>query len=130
MCAADTDDEVGAAWHAVDLLRRMYQAPDRDSAHRQLVALYEWVVDVDLPEMTRLGTTIDTWQDQVLAFFDTRATNAATESANVKINRSAEPPAASETRETTAPASCSHAGQPRSVPTTARIRTYTPTTAS
>ncbi|HEX2028928.1 MAG TPA: hypothetical protein VHF25_13110 [Nitriliruptorales bacterium] len=26
---ADTDDEVGAAWVAVDLLRRVYQAPDR-----------------------------------------------------------------------------------------------------
>jgi hypothetical protein len=27
---ADTDDEVGSAWVAVDLLRRMYQAPDRE----------------------------------------------------------------------------------------------------
>jgi transposase len=35
---ADTDDEVAAAWVAVDLLRRMYAAPDRDTAHRRLVA--------------------------------------------------------------------------------------------
>jgi hypothetical protein len=35
---ADTDDEVAAAWVAVDLLRRMYQAPNRDTAHRRLVA--------------------------------------------------------------------------------------------
>ncbi len=79
--AADTDDEVGAAWVAVDLLRRVYQAPDRDTAHRRLIAFYEWVVHVDIDELTRLATTIDRWQDQVLAYFDTRATNAATESA-------------------------------------------------
>jgi len=78
---ADTDDEVAAAWVAVDLLRRMYQAPDRDTAHRRLVAFYEWAVTVDVPVITRLATTIDTWQDEILAFFDTRASNAPTESA-------------------------------------------------
>jgi hypothetical protein len=58
----------------------MYQAPDRDTAHRRLVAFYEWAVAVDVAEITRLATTIDTWQEEVLAFFDTRASNAATES--------------------------------------------------
>ena len=77
----DTDDEVASAWVAVDLLRRVYQAPDRDTAHRRLVVFYEWVAQVEIAELTRLATTIDTWQDEVLAFFDTRATNAATESA-------------------------------------------------
>ena len=52
---ADSDDEVGAAWVAVDLLRRVYQAPDRDTAHRRLVAFYEWVVHVDIDELTRPG---------------------------------------------------------------------------
>ena len=79
LTAADSDDEVAAAWHAVDLLRAMYAAPDRDTAHRRLVAFYEWVVAVDVTEITRLATTIDPWQDEVLAFFDARATNAATE---------------------------------------------------
>jgi transposase len=82
---ADTDDEVAAAWVAVDLLRRMYAALDRDTAHRRLVAFYEWAVAVDVAEVTRLARTIDTWQEEVLAFFDTRASNAPTESANVKI---------------------------------------------
>ena len=71
--AADTDDELGAAWYAVDLLRRVYAADDRDTAHRRLVTFYELVATVDVPEVTRLATTIDTWQEQVLAFFDTRA---------------------------------------------------------
>ena len=63
----------------------MYAAPDRDTAHRRLIAFYEWAVDVEIDEVTRLASTLDTWQDEVLAFFDTRASNAATESANVKI---------------------------------------------
>lgn len=104
---ADSDDEVGSAWVAVDLLRRVYAAPDRDTAHRRLVAFYEWVVAVDVDELTRLATTIDRWQAEVLAFFDTRATNAATESANVKISRCVGPPAASATSTTTLPASAS-----------------------
>ncbi|TVR34579.1 MAG: hypothetical protein EA388_08810 [Nitriliruptor sp.] len=82
---ADTDDEVAAAWIAVDLLRRMYQAPDRDTAHRRLVTFYEWAVTVDVPEITRMATTIHTWQDGVLAVFGTRASNAPTKSANAKI---------------------------------------------
>ncbi len=37
----DTDDEVASAWYAIDLLRRIYQAPDRDTAHRRLVTFYD-----------------------------------------------------------------------------------------
>jgi transposase len=50
----------------------MYAAPDGDTAHRRLVAFYEWAVTVEVDEITRLARTIDTWQDEVLAFFDTR----------------------------------------------------------
>jgi transposase len=121
---ADTDDEVAAAWVAVDLLRRMYQAPDRDTAHHRLVAFYEWAAEVEVHEVTRLARTIDTWQAEVLAFFDTRASNAPTESANVKIK--------SVRRAARGLRNCGnyrarillHAGQPRRVPTTTRIRPY------
>lgn len=127
---ADPDDEVAAAWVAVDLLRRVYAAADRDSAHRRLVVFYEWVAEVDVAELTRLATTIDRWQDEMLAYFDTRATNAATESANVKIKsirRAA--------RGFTNPGNYAarirlHAGQPRKLPTTTRIRSYNLTTAA
>jgi transposase len=77
----DTDDEGAAACVAVDLLRKMYASPDRDTAHRRLVAFHEWAVTVEVAEVTRLARTIDTWQEEVLAFFDTRASNAPTESA-------------------------------------------------
>lgn len=130
LAAEDTEDEVAAAWVAVDLLRRVYQAPDRDTAHRRLVVFYEWAVTVEVAEVTRLARTIDTWQEEVLAFFDTRASNAPTESANVKIK--------SIRRAARGFTNCGnyrarillHAGQPRSLPTTTRIRSYTLTTAA
>jgi hypothetical protein len=66
----------------------------------------------------------------VLAFFDTRASNAPTESANVKIK--------SIRRAARGFKNCGnyrarillHAGQPRRVPATTRIRSYTLTTAA
>jgi transposase len=128
--AADTDDEVAAAWIAVDLLRRMYQAPDRDTAHRRLVAFYEWAVEVEVAEITRLATTIDTWQNEVLAFFDTRASNAPTESANVKIKSIRRAARGFRNCANYAARIRLHAGQPPKVPTTTRIRSYTLTTAT
>ena len=127
---ADTDDEVAAAWHAVDLLRAMYAAPDRDTAHRRLVAFYEWAVDVDVAEITRLATTIDRWQEEVLAFFDTRATNAATESANVKIKNVRRAARGFRNPHNYSARILLHAGQPRRLPNTSRIRSYTLTTAA
>jgi transposase len=121
---ADTDDEVAAAWVAVDLLRKMYAAPDRDTAHRRLVAFYEWAVTVEVAEVTRLATTIDTWQDEVLAFFDTRASNAATENANVKIQSIRRAARGFRNTGNYAARIRLHAGQPRRVPTTTRIRPY------
>jgi transposase len=82
--AVDGDDEVASAWVAVDLLRRMYQAPDRDTAHRRLVDFYEWAAEVDIEEISRLASTIDTWQNEILAFFDARASNTPRPQ-NVKI---------------------------------------------
>jgi transposase len=127
---ADTDDEVAAAWVAVDLLRRMYQARDRDTAHRRLVAFYEWAVTVDVAEVIRLATTIDTWQDEVLAFFDTRASNAPTESANVKIKSVRRGARGFRNCGNYAARIRLHAGQRRRVPTTTRIRSYSFATAA
>jgi transposase len=77
-----------------------------------------------------MATTIDTWQDEVLAFFDTRASNAPTESANVKIKSIRR--AARGLRNCTNYAARIrlHARQPRRVPTTTRIRPYSFATAT
>lgn len=122
--AADTDDEVGSAWVAVDLLRRVYRAPDRDTAHRRLVTFYEWVATVDVPEITRLATTIDRWQDEVLAFFDTRASNGPSESANVKIKNVRRAARGFRNADNYRARILLHAGQPPTLPTTTRIRPY------
>jgi transposase len=127
---ADTDDEVGSAWIAVDLLRRMYAAPDRDTAHRRLVEFYEWAVDCDIDEVLRLARTLDTWQEEVLAFFDTRATNAATEAANVRIKNVRRAARGFRNTGHYAARIRLHAGQPRRVPTTTRIRSYSFATAA
>jgi transposase len=121
---ADTDDDVGSAWIAVDLLRKMYAAPDRDTAHRRLVTFYEWVVKVDVDEVTRLARTIDTWQEEVLAFFDTRASNGPSESANVKIKSVRRAARGFRNADNYRARIMLHAGQPRRVPTTTRIRPY------
>ncbi|WP_370469432.1 transposase [Egicoccus halophilus] len=55
--------------------------------------------------MIRLAKTIDTWQKEVLAFFDTRASNAPTESANVKIKSIRRAARGSATAATTRPGS-------------------------
>jgi transposase len=127
---ADTDDDVGSAWIAVDLLRKMYAAPDRDTAHRRLVAFYEWVVEIDVAEVTRLARTIDTWQDEVLAFFDTRASNGPTESANVKIKNVRRAARGFRNTDNYRARILLHAGQPRRVPRTTRIRPYSFATAA
>jgi transposase len=108
----------------VDLLRRVYAADDRDTAHRRLVTFYEWVATVDVPEVTRLATTIDTWQEQVLAFFNTRASNGPTESANVKIKNVRRAAYGFRNADNYAARIKLHARQPRSLPTTTRIRPY------
>jgi transposase len=130
LCAADTDDEVGAAWVAVDLLRRVYRAPDRDTAHRRLVIFYEWAATVEVSEVTRLATTIDTWQEQVLAFFDTRASNGPTESAKLKIKNVRRAARGFRNCDNYRARILLHAGQPRNLPTTTRIRPYSLTTAA
>ncbi len=66
----------------------------------------------------------------MLAFFDIRATNAATERANVKIKDVRRAARGFRNDGNYRARILLHAGQPRSVPTTTRIRSYTLTTAA
>lgn len=88
------------------------------------MAFYEWAVEVAVAEVTRLAKTIDTWQNQVLAFFDTRASNAPTESANVKIKSVRRAARGFRNCDNYRARILLHAGQPRRVPTTTRVRPY------
>jgi hypothetical protein len=61
--AGDTDDEqLARTWIAAQDLRLIYHAADRARAE---AAFYRWLTycaDADIPELTRLATTIDSWR--------------------------------------------------------------------
>ena len=69
-------------------LRLIYHSPDRVRAEQ---ALYRWLsycADADIPELTRLATTIDSWHTELLAYFDTGGlSNGPTEAINLLIKK-------------------------------------------
>jgi transposase len=86
LAAGDPYDEVGCAWMAKELLRRVYAAPELTEARRRLVDFYQWAADIDVPEAVRLATTIERWQGEVLAYWTTDGcSNARTEAMNLNI---------------------------------------------
>jgi transposase len=87
-CLADTgtDDPEGElcwTWAAKEYLTRIYDtAINRAHARRQLLSWYCWVADHPVPELVTLATTISSWENEFLNYFDTRATNGRTEGVN------------------------------------------------
>ncbi|MPZ63534.1 MAG: hypothetical protein GEU93_20065 [Propionibacteriales bacterium] len=55
------------------VLRVGQERPGQQTVERIFDRLREADTDDEVAEVTRLARTIDTWQDEVLAFFDTRA---------------------------------------------------------
>jgi hypothetical protein len=53
-------------------------AATRPRSARQLWMLYSWCADAQLPELTTLAETIETWWPAVLVFLRTGLTNART----------------------------------------------------
>jgi transposase len=87
--AGDTPDEqLARTWIAAQDLRLIYHESDRD---RATAALYRWLVycaDADIPELTRLARTIDSWHAEFLAYFDTGGvSNGPTEAVNLLIKK-------------------------------------------
>ncbi|MDN5760613.1 MAG: ISL3 family transposase [Tomitella sp.] len=87
--AGDTaDEQLARTWVAAQDLRLIYQAGDRARAAE---ALYQWLTycaDADIPELTRLARTIDSWRPEFLAYFDTGGiSNGPTEAVNLLIKK-------------------------------------------
>lgn len=85
-----TDDPSGhikAAWQIKEALRHLLKASDRHTISNRLHAFHELVLAADMDETTRLATTIDRWWPEVLAFLETRVTNARTEGYNRLIKQ-------------------------------------------
>lgn len=82
----DPTGQILTAYIAKEELRQLLTcARDRaDDAEirRQLYQFYTWCADADIPEITRLATTIETWWPAILAFLHTGLTNARTEGYN------------------------------------------------
>ena len=87
--AGDTaDEQLARTWVAAQDLRLIYTAGDRA---RAADALYRWLAycaDADIPELTRLARTIDSWHTELLAYFDTGGvSNGPTEAINLLIKK-------------------------------------------
>ncbi len=109
LAAGDPDGEVGAAVLAKELLRETYAAADLAVARRRLTLFYQWCAEAEVPELTRLATTISDWQDEVLAYHTTGLSNGPTEAVNLLIERSAASATGSATSTTIASGYCSAA---------------------
>lgn len=83
LAAGDPFDEVGSAWIAKELTRRVFNAPDIFQARVELERLFEWAADVDVAEVTRLATTLNQWRTELLAYHRTgRASSGPVEAIN------------------------------------------------
>lgn len=75
----DPDGEVSAAYLDKELLRRVYDAVDPMHARRRLVEFYQHVVDAEVPELTRLATTISRWEPELIRWHTTGLSNGPVE---------------------------------------------------
>ncbi len=69
-------------WAAKEYLAWVYDARDRAHARRRLLWWYGFIAEHPVPELVRLASTISAWENELLAYFDTRATNGLTEGLN------------------------------------------------
>ncbi len=87
--AGDTaDEQLARTWIAAQDLRLIYHAGDRDHASQTLYRWLAYCADADIPELTRLARTIDSWRTEFLAYFDTGGvSNGPTEAVNLLIKK-------------------------------------------
>jgi transposase len=85
--AGDPNGEVNAAWLAKETVRDVYLAASRDDA-QVLLAIATLRADTSpVPEIRALGDTLARWHNEILARFDTGASNGPTEGLNLCIKR-------------------------------------------
>jgi transposase len=85
--AGDPDGEVAAAWVAKESVRDVYLAASRTDAF-ELLAFALWRCETSpVPEIRTLGNTLAKWFDEILARFDTGASNGPTEGLNLCVKK-------------------------------------------
>ena len=88
--AGDTPDEqLARTWVAAQDLRLIFTCTgDRARAAQTLYRWLTYCADADIPELTRLARTIDSWRAELLAYFDTGGvSNGPTEAINLLIKK-------------------------------------------
>ena len=86
--AGDVDEQIGLTWIAAQDLRRIYHSASRSEAEARLYSWFVHCADSGVPELRRLATTIDSWTEEFLAYFDTGGiSNRPTEAMNLLIKK-------------------------------------------
>jgi transposase len=91
--SGDPDWEVTLAWHAYQRLRGIYQALDPAVGRRLAEDVIATFPTCPVPEIARLGRTLQAWRTHILARFDTalagagRISNGGTEAVNLLIEK-------------------------------------------
>ncbi len=84
----DRDAQIGRTWIAAQDLRLIYRARDRADAEHRLHRWLTFCADSEVPELHRLARTIDSWRQELLAYFDTGGvTLRPTEAVNLLIKK-------------------------------------------
>jgi transposase len=85
-----TDDptgEIGAAWGCQELLRQLLDQQDPTRIRAALWRFYAACAEANMPETSRLATTIETWWPAILVALTEQVTNARTEGFNRVIKQ-------------------------------------------
>lgn len=86
MAAGDPEDEVAAALVAKELLRDVYSAASVRSARARLAKFYAHCSAAEVAALSRLATTVRSWESEILAYHRTGlASNGPTEAVNLGI---------------------------------------------
>jgi transposase len=88
LAIGDVEQQIELTRIAAQDLRLTYQAHHRLEAEQRL---YRWLThgaDTSIPELHRLARTIDSWREELLAYFDTGGvSNGPTQATNLQIKK-------------------------------------------
>ena len=87
MRAGDPKDEVLGAWLAKESVRDVYLASNRADAQALLDKTIIGASCDNVPEIRALGATLKRWRPEILARFDTGASNGPTEGLNLLVKK-------------------------------------------